>query len=296
MTGSAEEAIGLLAKARQVNPRDPYMYLNYELAGRYSMLVGRDKDAIEWTQRALALDPDGWSIHRSFAYRVLAAVYARDGRDAEAHQAVAAADRLWPFGTVRVHAAPPWSGPVYAAQMRQFRAALRLSGERDHADEDADFGVPADNILHAVREGYTPITAPGATTIRTADLVKLIDQTRPLVLDALIYSSWWSQPGAIGLRYAGAGGDFADSSQDRLRRKLLELTGGNLAKPIVAVGWNSERFEGRNLALRLIALGYTNVYWYRGGREAWEANELPETELVPTDWGLQRDARVTGTR
>ena len=35
-----------------------------------------------------------------------------------------------------------------------------------------------------------------------------------------------------------------------------------------AIGWNSERFDGRNLALRLVALGYTNVVWYRGGREA----------------------------
>jgi hypothetical protein len=36
----------------------------------------------------------------------------------------------------------------------------------------------------------------------------------------------------------------------------------------VAVGWNSERFDGRNLALRLVALGYKHVDWYRGGREA----------------------------
>jgi hypothetical protein len=173
---------------------------------------------------------------------------------------------------------------VYTAQMRQFQDALRLSGERDHADEDADFGVAADTVLHAIRYGYTPTSAPGATTIRTADLVKLVDQDKPLVVCSLIYSSEWSLPGAIGLRYAGSGGDFEDLGQERLRRKMRELTGGSLSKPIVAVGWNSERFDGRNLALRLVALGYTNVYWYRGGREAWEANGLPETELVATDW------------
>ena len=55
-------------------------------------------------------------------------------------------------------------------------------------------------------------------------------------------------------------------------------------KPIVAVGWNSERFDGRNLSLRLAALGYTRVYWYRGGREAWEVAELPETELAVQEW------------
>jgi hypothetical protein len=30
------------------------------------------------------------------------------------------------------------------------------------------------------------------------------------------------------------------------------------------------------LALRLVALGYTNVNWYRGGREAWEVAGLPD--------------------
>jgi adenylate cyclase len=76
----------------------------------------------------------------------------------------------------------------------------------------------------------------------------------------------------------------AGSGQDRLRRKMAELTGGDLSKPIVAVGWNSERFDGRNLALRLVAMGYTNVYWYRGGREAWEVAGLPETDLAATGW------------
>ena len=51
-----------------------------------------------------------------------------------------------------------------------------------------------------------------------------------------------------------------------------------------AVGWNSERFDGRNLALRLSALGYTRVYWYRGGREAWETAGNPEEVLSPADW------------
>jgi rhodanese-related sulfurtransferase len=91
-------------------------------------------------------------------------------------------------------------------------------------------------------------------------------------------------PGAIGLNYCGIGGSFVDDVQVRLRSKLHELTGGDLNHPIVAVGWNSERFDGRNLALRLVALGYTQVYWYRGGREAWEVNGLPETELSVQQW------------
>ena len=44
-----------------------------------------------------------------------------------------------------------------------------------------------------------------------------------------------------------------------------------------------ERFDGRNLALRPAALGYTRVHWYRGGREAWEVNGQPESDLVLQD-------------
>ena len=97
---------------------------------------------------------------------------------------------------------------------------------------------------------------------------------------------FWGQsiPGAVGLKYAGLGGSITDAAQGRLRGKMHELTKGNLDAPIVAIGWNSERFDGRNLALRLVALGYTNVYWYRGGREAWEVNGLPEDVLDVQDW------------
>jgi hypothetical protein len=53
-------------------------------------------------------------------------------------------------------------------------------------------------------------------------------------------------------------------SHRQSRSKMRELTASDLNRPIVAVGWNSERFDGCNLALRLAALGYTRVYWYRG--------------------------------
>jgi hypothetical protein len=59
------------------------------------------------------------------------------------------------------------------------------------------------------------------------------------------------------------------------------LTNGDRSRPIVVVGFNSERFDGRNLAIRLAALDYRNVYWYRGGREAWEVAGLPTAPLVP---------------
>ncbi len=178
----------------------------------------------------------------------------------EARQYISRADRLWPYDTVRSHYPHNPSSSVVAVQIRSHQDGLRLAGERDHADEDADFGVPTDGVLHGDIAGFTPKDAPGARTIRTADLSQFVAEARPVVIDTVSYTWDVSIPGAVGLTFAGLGGGFTDSAQDHLRSKMRELTGGNLSKPIVAVGWNSERFDGRNLALRLVALGYTQVY------------------------------------
>jgi rhodanese-related sulfurtransferase len=161
---------------------------------------------------------------------------------------------------------------------------LRLAGLRDHADGDADFGVPMDGVLHGNIAGYTPKDAPGATTIRTIELSRLLATSRPIIIDTMSYTWGQSIPGAVGLKFAGLGGSFTDTAQARLGSKMRDLTSGDLNRPIVAVGWNSERFDGRNLALRLVELGYKQVYWYRGGREAWEVAALPETDLAVQDW------------
>lgn len=159
-----------------------------------------------------------------------------------------------------------------------------MAGLRDHAEEDADFGVAPSDLLREDPVGYTPQSAPGVNTIRTMALPALLAERQPIIIDTTLFSWGQSIPGAIGLKDAGVGGNLSDSAQARLHRKMLMLTGGDLAKPIVAVGWNSERFDGRNLALRLAALGFTNVHWYRGGREAWEVAGLPEVEMVVEEW------------
>jgi hypothetical protein len=94
----------------------------------------------------------------------------------------------------------------------------------------------------------------------------MLEERRPIVGDTTYWGG--SLPGAMALWGAGIAGSISDEYQDRLRQKLPQLTAGNVDTPVVTVGWNAERHQGRNLALRLVALGYTEVYWYRGGREA----------------------------
>ena len=283
-TGHAEEAIPLIEDAIRRDPRSPRIFYRYENLGHALLLVGRDEESIVWSKRALAANPNIYPRFRSQYNRRLAAAYALLGQLDAAHRAIGEANRIWPYGTVRGHWFGDLTNPVLASQTERIRAALRLVGLRDHAEEDADFGVAPDDRLHDVLAGLTPTTVPGAATIRTAELEGFLPARQPIVVDSLPNSWGRSIPGAVGLKRAGFSGNYADATQDRLRVKMRQLTSGDLSKPIVAVGWNSERFDGRNLALRLVALGYTNVQWYRGGREAWEVNGLPETAVDVQEW------------
>ena len=143
-----------------------------------------------------------------------------------------------------------------------------LRGCGNTHQEDIDFGISPSSTLLVGIDGPTPTAVPGAATIHTSELVRLIEN-RPLLIDDAVGSWGRSLAGAIGLQGAGHGAAMSNDLQARLMRTIGNLTGGKLQMPIVVFSINSERFAGYNLALRLVALGYTNVYWYRGGLEAW---------------------------
>jgi TolB-like protein/class 3 adenylate cyclase len=283
-SGRFGEAVPMLEMAIRHDPRNAFNYSRYEGLGFALGALGRYQESIVWNQRALVAVPTSYTSLRANYNLRIAAAFARLGRLDDAHRAVTEANRIWPYDTVRSHYPADPSSQQWMQLVQQYQAALRLAGHRDHAEGDADFGVPSDGNLREDYAGLTPTTVPGAMTIRTNELKRLLDEQRPIVLDPLLYSWGHSIPGAVGLKNAGRGGDMSDAVQNRLRRKMQALTKGDLATPLVAVGWNSERFDGRNLALRLVALGYTNVYWYRGGREAWEVAGLPEAEIEVQDW------------
>lgn len=170
----------------------------------------------------------------------MAAAYARMGKDDQPRRALAEAYRLFPFDTVRGHWPEDTTSAIYAHQLRNFQDGLRRAGLRDHADEDTNFGVPADGELHQEFAGLTPTTVPGARTIRTGDLVTLLAERKPLVIDLMAYFWGASIPGAVGLKDAGAG---RRPVQSRARAAAPQDHGSYrrcLSKPIVAVGWNSD--------------------------------------------------------
>ncbi len=141
------------------------------------------------------------------------------------------------------------------------------------AQEDADFGVPPTRDLR-IRDhaAPTPLRVPGATTLRTSELRRLLGmsgEARPLLFDVIGDEGHDSLPGAIWLPGAGRGEGLADAVQERLATTLAALTGHDRSRPLVFFCTSAKCWLSYNAALRASSLGYKDVYWYRGGIEGW---------------------------
>jgi rhodanese-related sulfurtransferase len=249
------------------------------------VLAGRDREGLEWTDRALAA-PGFLPLYRvevMFTIQV-AAAYRTGDVDTGGRLAKKLNDQF-PFSTWRANSPDDPESETNRRQTQSLQHALKAAGHRDHLNPEVDFRVAADNSLHENLVGKTPTTAPGVTTLSTEQLARMLENEKPLVVDTMSFSWHRSVPGAVGLDFRGnTDGTFDDAVQKRLEAKVRELTGGNIEEPIVAMSFNVSFFDAYNLALRLRHAGYANVYWYRGGREAWEVAGMPETKLDVLDW------------
>ena len=82
-------------------------------------------------------------------------------------------------------------------------------------------------------------------------------------------------PGAIQVSRSNSG-KLDDEWQTTVGALAAQATNGDKERPIVAFSFSINHWQSRNLVLRLIALGYKKVYWYRGGWEAWECARSSE--------------------
>lgn len=285
--GLPAEALPFLYRSIRLDPLSPNHRFSCHFIGQALALLGRDTESIEWQQRALAATVEVSPAWRARCHLFMASAYRTIGLATEAQHAVSEANRLWPYATVRSFAPGPKPmrdpTPAFLVQMDHVQERLRIAGLRDHVDEVAEFGVPATNALHEDLVGYTPTSVPGALTIRTKEVVDLIERQGPLLIDVCLTTWGRSIPGAIGLRGSGHATGFTDGLLKRLERTIHNLARGDQWAPIVVFCMNAERFSGYNLVLRLVTMGYRQVCWYRGGLEAWLVGGLPESNLVE-DW------------
>jgi class 3 adenylate cyclase/TolB-like protein len=294
--GRYDEAAGYFVKTILLNPRSPGIKNLYWNVAFCNVFAGHDPEGLGWANRAVGAQGDLPSFRIRQLLFVRAVGYYRTGEVDTAKRLAKELNDRFPFDTWREHFPDDPDSETVREQTQSVRDALKAAGNRDHLDPNADFGVPPDDVLHLYSEGKTPTTAPGVTTIDTEQLASMLEQLhpsccylgqrdKPLMIDTMDSSWYRSVPGAVGFDFHGnTHGTFTDETQKRVERKLQELTGGDMAKPIVAMAFNVARFDGYNLALRIRHAGYTNVYWYRGGREAWEVAGKPEDVVRPADW------------
>jgi len=166
------------------------------------------------------------------------------------------------------------------AMMLLAAAGAAATGAR--ADEDTDYGVaPVATLRLADYSAPTPREIPGARVVSTAELRAWLAREgagRPLLFDVLGGDVHDSLPGAVWLPGAGRGRSLEDAIQDQLAKTLEAATQGNRARVMVFFCHGSKCWLSYNAALRAAALGYSEVYWYRGGIEGWRA---ADGSLVP---------------
>jgi PQQ-dependent catabolism-associated CXXCW motif protein len=165
------------------------------------------------------------------------------------------------------------AAPPPAAAMIAGSSALPAHPPTGFADELADFGVRPQSTLQFNVGSATPTSIPGGHVITTEALVSLSHS-------ALLIDAWQDRyhptlPGAIRMWAAGLPGNFHDQVQAGLQQALAMRTNNNPQQRLVFFCAGAQCWESYNAALRALQLGYREVYWYRGGVNAWQAAGLP---------------------
>ena len=161
-------------------------------------------------------------------------------------------------------------------------------------DEDKDFGLPPASAIHqAPYDAPTPLHIDRVNTVTTSELKSLLDNDRHAVLidcrdvpascrgqpQTDCGGQTLSIPSAQWLPGAGLGTALDDALQTKFTHRLNRISNDrNVALVFFCSGKNS--WLSVNAALRAGASGYSKVYWYRGGRAAWRAANLPMTPVL----------------
>ncbi|WP_420793853.1 PQQ-dependent catabolism-associated CXXCW motif protein [Pseudomonas fontis] len=136
----------------------------------------------------------------------------------------------------------------------------------------------------------TPAQSDAGDTIDTATVQTLLQQQPPpLLID--VYKRQWlngrfidseahaNLPGSHWLANTGDGVLNADWA-GYFARHLQRLSNGDRQRPLVFY-CRADCWLSWNAVKRAAALGYTRLYWYRDGLDAWEGAGLPVTLATP---------------
>ncbi|WP_407732860.1 PQQ-dependent catabolism-associated CXXCW motif protein [Pseudomonas citronellolis] len=156
-----------------------------------------------------------------------------------------------------------------------------------HADEAL---FSSDGYRTSQYRSPTPASADHATTLDTAALQALLKrEPRTRLVD--VYRRTWlngrfvanephrNLPGSLWLASTGDG-VLSAPWQAYFRENLRQLSEGDPTRPLVFY-CRSDCWASWNAVRRAHALGYSRLYWYRDGVDAWEQAGLPLQDAQP---------------
>jgi len=154
-----------------------------------------------------------------------------------------------------------------------------------YAEEDRDWGIaPPPGYRAKDYHAPTPSSVPGARTLGTVELKAMLErEPRPFLIDVLSGPVHRTLPGSLWLHNGGLG-DFDAAENKRFEDTLALLSGYDKSRELVFFCSGPRCWLSYNAALRAARAGYTNVYWYRGGIEAWRAAGYPTATADNFQW------------
>lgn len=185
-------------------------------------------------------------------------------------------------------------GGTLAASRTEPLARLAQLTSSVYDEETKDLGVPAASAVHPAPYALpTPLHVDRVTTITTVELKGMLEKEEKLVLidcrdvpttcrgrpEEDCGSQTLSIPSAYWFPGAGLGTAITDDYQKRFIGRISRYC-CQLGQPIVFFCYGKNSWLSVNAAIRAASAGYTKVYWYRGGRAAWRAANLPITPVV----------------
>lgn len=170
--------------------------------------------------------------------------------------------------------------------------SLRMPKQDLQAYENIDWQIEEPNQLRTVNEGIhfaTPTTLYGVKNITTSELVTGIKDDKFILIDAsnLELENGKTLPNAHVIDWLGVAYESKSlaAGADSFSAVALESVMNSLApakdQAIVVFCTSPECWLSVNALMRLRGLGYTQLYWYRGGLDFWRFSDLPMVKQVP---------------
>jgi rhodanese-related sulfurtransferase len=280
--GHMAEMIAQLKRILTIDPVGPGNSERQQLIGFGYLILGQPSEAVNWFNRAAIgmgdnddpqappLDPREWRR----LYLIASAWMLGDKP---------AAAKLYEQYTKRYPHRTSWRIASFFTRAmaelpgsKAFLSSLEHSGMPAFADEAQDFGVEAKGTEHAAGDfDPTPMDLPGGNRIDANTLRDLRRRTPAIIILDLGRGACVVR----GAHWVWAQGFEADPNV--VMRNAIDRAGAPKGTPIIVMSDSPFGWDSYNAALNLIARGYQNVLWFRGGEESWASHGYDSNDLRP---------------